>query len=119
MFKIKFMFITILLATIFLFSAVSTALTEVNFKEYKVTRNTKEFSLYLKGVGEGLEWANEELAARGSKALYCKPQKEVVDLEQYSEILNREVTENARELIDDMPVGLILLNGLIKSFPCK
>ncbi|MEN6509790.1 MAG: hypothetical protein ABFD63_13580 [Smithella sp.] len=119
MFKIKFMFITILLATIFLFSAVSTALTEVNFKEYKATRNTKEFRLYLKGVGEGLEWANEELAARGSKALYCKPQKEVVDLEQYSEILNREVTENARELIDDMPVGLILLNGLIKSFPCK
>ena len=117
--KMKFMFVTMILILTFFFITLSMAGTEVNFKEYKTINKTVEFKLYLKGVGEGLEWANEELAARGSKALYCKPQKEVVDLEQYSEILNREVTENARELIDDMPVGLILLNGLIKSFPCK
>ena len=64
-------------------------------------------------------WANEELAARGSKALYCKPQKEVMGVDEYTEILKREVTENAAELHDDMPMGLILLNGLMKRFPCK
>ncbi|MDD4357130.1 MAG: hypothetical protein PHN98_07740 [Smithellaceae bacterium] len=113
------MLITILLALTFLVSAVSNAPAEVDFKEYKAIRNTKEFRLYLKGLGEGLRWANEELAARGSKALYCKSQKEVIGVEQYLEILKREVTENAAELSDDMPIGLILLNGLIKSFPCK
>ena len=119
MVKTRFMFITMILALIFLVSAVTTALTEVNFKEYKAIKNTKEFYLYLKGVGEGLEWANEELAARGSKALYCKPEKETMNVEQYSDILIREVTENTKELSDDMPLGLILLNGLIKRFPCK
>ncbi len=119
MFKIKFIFITILFVLIFIVSAVSTALTEVNFKEYKAIKNTKEFNLYLKGVGEGLESANEELAARGSKALYCKPEKETMGVEQYSDILKREVSENAKEICDDMPMGLILLNGLIKNFPCK
>ena len=119
MVKIRFMFITMILALIFLVSAVSTARAEMNFKEYKAIKNTKEFHLYLKGVGEGLECANEELAARGSKTLYCKPEKETMNVEQYSDILKREVAENARELSDDMPMGLILLNGLIKRFPCK
>jgi competence protein ComGF len=113
------MLIKILPALIFLVSAATTAMAEVDFKEYKIVRNTKEFKLYLKGVGEGLAWANEELAARGSKALYCKPEKEVIGIEQYSDILKKEVNENAAEIPDDMPLGLILLNGLIKSFPCK
>jgi len=119
MIKTRFMFITMIFALIITISTVSTALAEVNFKEYKAIKDTKEFKFYLKGVGEGMEWANEELTARGSKLLYCRPEKETIGIEKYSEILKREVTENARELSDDMPVGLILLNGLIKSFPCK
>jgi predicted amidohydrolase YtcJ len=90
-----------------------------NYKEYKTINKTKEFNSYLKGIGEGLQWANEELAARGSKALYCKPQTEVMRIDEYTEILKKEVSENAAELHDDMPVGLILLNGLMKRFPCK
>lgn len=119
MVKMRFMFVTMTLILTFFVSTLSMAGTEVNFKEYKTINKTKEFKLYLKGVGEGLEWANEELSARGSKALYCKPQKEVMGVDEYTEILKREVTENEGELHDDMPMGLILLNGLMKRFPCK
>ena len=117
--KMKFMFVTMILILTFFVSTLSMAGTEVNFKEYKTINKTVEFKLYLKGVGEGFQWANEELAARGSRALYCKPQKEVMGVDEYTEILKREVTENAAELHDDMPMGLILLNGLMKRFPCK
>ena len=119
MVKMKFMFIAIILILTFFIRTLSMAGTEVNYKEYKTINKTKEFNSYLKGIGEGLQWANEELAARGSKALYCKPQKEVTGIDEYTEILKREVSENAAELHDDMPVGLILLNGLMKRFPCK
>jgi hypothetical protein len=119
MVKTGFMMIGMILALTFLVSTESVAGTEVNYKEYKTINKTKEFNSYLKGIGEGLQWANEELAARGSKALYCKPQTEVMRIDEYTEILKKEVSENAAELHDDMPVGLILLNGLMKRFPCK
>ncbi len=92
--------------------------TEV-FKEYKTINKTKEFKLYLKGVEKVSNGAMRNLPHEAANALYCKPQKEVMGVDEYTEILKREVTENAAELHDDMPMGLILLNGLMKRFPCK
>ena len=54
--------------------------------------------------------------------LYCQPDKLVLDLANYVEILDRQIkteaTKNTQAELDDMSVGLVLLKGLQDTFPC-
>jgi len=69
----------------------------------------------ISGLGEGMEWAN--VAAK--EDIFCSPNKLPLDVANYIDIIDREIKAAGLTLKQDTPVGLILLNGLRHTFPCK
>jgi hypothetical protein len=108
-----------ILAVIIIVSGVSPAFSEVSFKDYETVKNTKEFKLYIGGIGEGIGWSNVVLDLRKSKKIFCQPSNLTMSVENLLDILKREIDENGKTFKSDMPLGLILIRGLVKNYPCK
>lgn len=107
---------------IFGFFLVSLASADVTLKTYKSTKDTETFKSYIAGVGNGFGWANTFLGTKGEPPLYCQPNKLSMTAENYLQILQKFIQEN-KELTDklgpDCFVEMLLLQGLIETFPCK
>ena len=74
--------------------------------------------LYLKGVGEGLGWANAELkVGRRQQPLFCVPAKLGLRGDNLVDILEQEI-ERSPTWRDDSQLAFILLRGLMNTFPC-
>ncbi|MGN3974207.1 Rap1a/Tai family immunity protein [Tsuneonella sp. SYSU-LHT278] len=74
-------------------------------------------TIFLVGVSIGIGWADTELADRGQSRLVCEPEKLGLTPDQTVDIFRRFLAENKD--LDDLPAGLIMLNALIETFPCK
>jgi hypothetical protein len=100
---------------------------EVTVKEYRTRMASRDSAviaatrLYIKGVGEGIGWANNE-PTTGRKPFYCPPEKLAVNLENYMDILNRQIKTLSMRLtqsqLEEAWIGLLLLKGLQEAFPC-
>jgi len=71
------------------------------------------FESYISGLGVGFSWYNVDMIMNG-KPLYCPPAKLAVTTENYIRILDDEIKRNKKIYIEP-----ILLDGLIRTFPCK
>jgi hypothetical protein len=71
----------------------------------------------LHDIEEGLGYANATLANRHDKQLYCQPPNLALADEQLVAILRDEV--KAYPPLGKHPVGLVLLKGLERVFPCN
>ena len=92
----------------------------LRFKNYTAPENEKQRILnavYLDGLKEGLITFNIALARSGGAPLFCLPPKMVLTGDQADDILMREATSVPTP--DDMPIGIPLLAGLRKAFPCE
>jgi hypothetical protein len=71
---------------------------------------------YVAGVGNGLFWANVYL----KKSLYCPPPNLAVYVDNYVDILDREIdiSRKNKTLTDDTHIELLLIEGLKRTFPC-
>lgn len=113
---------------------VATTFAETTLKKYKESRNSQNeleklvIVNYIAGIGEGLVWANTELESRKDKPLFCQPKKLALTDENYIQILNDEIKRfeeaktdesERKKVFDSMPIGLFLLKGLIRTFPCN
>ncbi|WP_257834917.1 hypothetical protein [Burkholderia glumae] len=81
---------------------------------YPATANS--LKAYVGGLGQGMFWANIALEAQGEKKLFCPPRKLALSFDNYSSVLDREVAKPATRDTDD--IGLLLLQGLVDTFPC-
>ena len=88
----------------------------VIFKDYKAANNKDEkalYLLYLDGVREGIMELNVVLQ---EKPLFCLPEKFELTVGQAEDIVMRQA-----EMItdpDQLPIGLLLAQGLQNTFPC-
>ena len=73
--------------------------------------------IYLDGLKDGLIAFNVTLAHSGAAPLFCLPPKMVLTGDQVDDILMREAKSVPEP--DDMPIGIVLLAGLRKTFPCE
>jgi hypothetical protein len=88
-------------------------------KDYAAIRAASGFQEYIGGVGSGFSWANAWLKeTRNQPPLYCVPAKLALSRENYLDILDRQVREHGDRRADT-PVALMLLDGLVETFPCK
>jgi len=99
---------------------------EVTVKEYRTAmargREVDAMKVYVKGLGEGVGWANIR-AKSLSAPLYCAPPNFAVGLENFLDILDREIElEMKRKMpqaqLDGSMIGLLLVLGLQETFPC-
>ncbi len=91
----------------------------LRFKNYTTPEDEKQRILnavYLDGLKDGLIILNIALARDGAAPLFCLPPKMVFTGDQADDILRREAKSVAEP--DDMPIGIVLLAGLRKTFPC-
>ncbi len=95
-------------------------LAEIRAKDYERVKNSEEFKAYIYGVGIGISWANTELRVRNQAALYCPPSKLALGPNNYLDILARQMkdVEISKKISLDDPLEAILLEGLMRTFPC-
>lgn len=74
-------------------------------------------SVYIAGVGAGYSWANSMLVAQKQSPFYCQPDKLTLIGANYVNILNKELEAGTYSGSDQ--VEMVLLFGLIHTFPCQ
>jgi hypothetical protein len=109
----------VIFALIIIVSGVSPAYSDVRFKDYEKLKNTQEFKLFISGVAEGVGLSNMILDTQGNKKIYCQPSNVTMSADNLLGILQREIDENAKLFNSDTLLGLILIRGLVKTYPCK
>ena len=98
---------------------VSFANAEFAIKDYDNLKDVGWFRTYITGVGVGTTWANTELQSRGQPPLYCLPGKLVLETQNYMRILQGSIEKHKDIIKLDTPVEMLLLEGLMETFPCK
>jgi len=108
---------------VFLMFALSLPLkAEMFLKDYeKLPLSEQEnIKIYIYGVGIGISWANVKL--KGPQKLYCDPQHLVMNDDNFLSILEREILYQKKVsplAYKEFPIEMYLLQGLIRTFPCK
>jgi hypothetical protein len=103
-----------------LFSLASSAnAAGVLLKDYKSPKNEDEKALlemYLDGVKDGAQFLNAGMRREGQRPEFCLPKNLVLTAEQAEDIMMREAQKMTDP--DDLPVALVLIDGLKETFPC-
>ena len=92
----------------------------VIFKDYKAAANKDEkafYLLYLDGVREGIVELNVVLEEKRQQPLFCLPEKLELTVEQAEDIMMRQAQKMTDP--DQLPIGLLLVQGLRNTFPCQ
>lgn len=79
-------------------------------------KNNAETQAYISGLGIGYSWANAQLYALKRPMLYCQPGKLALETNNYVRFLEDGIIEQKST---NGIIEAILLDQLIKVFPCK
>lgn len=88
-------------------------------KGYEAAKDEVATMVYIRGLGEGITWAN----TAATKKLFCTPAKLALGVDNFVDTLNRQI-DNLKHSwpqskLEEMPIGALLLRGLIETFPCS
>jgi hypothetical protein len=94
---------------------------DVTVKLYMQGKNSELLKNYIAGVGTGLSWANIYSFKEFQKGLYCPPKKLALNTDNYRDILHGEIEYLKKHgtLDDDTFIEMLLIQGLIRTFPCN
>ncbi|OPY05706.1 MAG: hypothetical protein A4E61_00199 [Syntrophorhabdus sp. PtaB.Bin184] len=115
----------LVIGVIIVFSFVSIAQAELTVKDYKdlKAQDSRTVTIYISGIGTGIGWYNSELQVRGKSLLYCPPPKLNLNAHNLVRILDDEIERAENKMgfqkTQDALVGMLLLDGLIRTFPCN
>jgi hypothetical protein len=115
----KFICIIMIFTLMIILNGVSSAYSQVIFKDYEKLKRTQEFKLFIAGVAEGVSLSNMVLEKQGTKKIFCQPTNATMSADNILNILQKEIDENAKLFKSDTLLGLILIRGLVKTYPCK
>jgi hypothetical protein len=87
----------------------------ISVKDYHDYKDQELFKIYISGVGEGFLMMNSYLRSYEKPPIYCQPGKLVMNADNYINIIESEIKRGAKQ---DSIIELLLLYGLIKTFPC-
>jgi len=96
------------------------SLADMSLGQYKKMKGTEFVTAYVGAVGFAYVHANAALTHRKQPSLYCQPSKLSLNAANYQDILDKEVKEKAHIFNSpDIAIEMILLFGLIRTFPCE
>lgn len=107
-------------ALLLLMLVLSVSASALGMKDWDRAKDSEVFLVHINGIGEGYSFANAWLAGERRQKIYCEP-KSGLKAEDYLLILKRETNNknSISALPPDMPLEVILLQGLISNFPCE
>lgn len=103
------------------------AFNALNYEKF-TQEEKQEFALYLFGVGEGAAATQSHYKSNGGFPLYCRPSGLALAGVNYLNIFEEELKKNmyrykmsAVALGNEkfVPSNIVLLRGLISTFPCR
>ena len=105
------------IAILFSLTASANAMTVI-FKDYKAAHNDEKafYLLYLDGVREGIIELNAVLEEKRQQPLFCLPKNLALTVGQAEDIMMRQAEKITDP--DQLPIGLLLAQGLQNRFPC-
>jgi hypothetical protein len=110
------------LLTFFIASPASADLLVTGYKKLKAIGPLSDSTkLYITGVGDGYVGANIELEARGLPKLYCQASIRL-NGDNYVSMIDSEIEryeKGAGSYPPGIDIGLVLLESLKHTFPCK
>ena len=113
--------ITKAVIALMLFNLISSAnAMTVIFKDYKAAANKDEkafYLLYLDGVREGIIELNVVMEEKRQQPLFCLPEKLALTVGQAEDIVMHQAEKITDP--DQLPIGLLLAQGLQDTFPCN
>ena len=101
-------------ALILLFSCQTYA--ETTLTDYKKYKDSNGMKSYVYGLGVGYAWANAELRSKQLQPLYCQPDNLALTSDNYIQLLDDGIR---KETFVSYLIEPLLLDQLIKTFPCK
>jgi len=90
---------------------------DISYSEYKNIKNKQYFKDYIGAVGIGYGWSNTFNKGIHQTELYCSPSNLALETSNYLSILRKEIEKESYK--EDASIEMILMFGLIKTFPCK
>ena len=79
----------------------------------------EEKTLFLAGLGNGMQIYNVFLRLQSNDGLFCLPPNLATGFDIYNSIMKTEIERNSQNYDDDTTVGIILFKALQNSFPCN
>lgn len=113
------MFRTFLFAFTLMFGIAAFA-DDMQILEYKYARTSELTRQYVAATGEALYLMNYRLSEMKQKPLYCPPENIRLMTVNYVNVLDEEIRRQShKKSLILQSVADVLLDGLIRSFPCK
>jgi hypothetical protein len=111
-----------IVVSVFVCAEASPLFAEITLSSYKYYSNKQDdngVKSYLSGVSDGYSWANTRLESNGKKPLFCVPDELSIKQSNIIDILDRQIKYGKAWYENDTRIPLILLDGFIRTFPCK
>jgi hypothetical protein len=93
-----------------------------HFEEARRSKSGDDtMKVYLAGIGDAFLLANVELESAKVSPLFCQPPALALNADNYLAILESSMKEKGLpngSANDELPVVVVLLSGLKKTFPC-
>jgi hypothetical protein len=112
----------IVLGSVLFAGQVSANITVKTYEEDKAAGGNQwnATRVYIDGVGAGLQSANAALRSGKQQPLFCEPLNFVITSENLLNILDQRIGKGSLSpMSEDLPIEIVLLIGLQKTFPCK
>lgn len=89
--------------------------------ELRTAKSSPIYRQWISGAGEAIYTMNYRLQTSGNTPLYCPPDKMRLTTDNYVNVLNQELLRKstADQVVALASVADILLDGLVRTFPCK
>ena len=88
--------------------------------EYRIAKNSPTTRHWISAAGEAIYTMNYRLETTGRQVLFCPPDKMRLMTENYITILELELArQGKKEMLGLYSVADILMDGLVRTFPCK
>jgi hypothetical protein len=94
---------------------------EVSVSKYREVKNDASIEIYVSALEHAYGWSNAFLVMEGRSPIFCAPEKMRFTHQDLLFVIDRE-TEALKKKgkdVEDSPIGMLLLLGLKKDFPCK
>ena len=104
-----------------LWLAMSTAANadDMSVGDFKANRNNPATHEYVAGVGEGMDFLNHRAEKLGREPIFCVPKNLKLNAANYMNIVDVEILRDPRKNGVLMPIVSVMVDGLIRTFPCK
>ncbi len=118
----KSLYKTLTISLLMVFTGIASATIGPTIKEYEASKNDNSMRIYVNGVAHGIQWANVDLLTEKLTRVYCPPQTLTITEDNLIEILNDRIKymrDRIGNKVSKISVGLVLLDGLKTTFPCR